>query len=214
MKHNSMGTSVFASSIAVAAVAAFIAAHPKQLNYYAEPQAYVSQAALHTVVQGFGQAFTAELAAFAAPDPAQFPVLVQIPSIKLAAPIENMGVNTKGEMDAPDGTGRAVGWYKDGAVPGALGSAVFDAHVFAAFSKLRFVKPGQDIFVTTAAGKKLHFIVTDSRVYKLGELPPSLLFAQNDARRLNLITCAGKPTKDGSTYDHRLVVYTKLVEES
>lgn len=140
------------------------------------------------------------------------PIRLIIPSIGLDAPVKDVGVNEIGEMDVPDGSSNQVGWYASGTVPGDVGSAVMDAHVFAAFAKLRYVKTGSDIYVIMKSGKKRHFIVRESLVYRLGQLSPDLLFNRTDARRLNLITCAGSPTVDGSTYDHRLVVYATLVQ--
>jgi LPXTG-site transpeptidase (sortase) family protein len=137
------------------------------------------------------------------------PARVLIPSIALDAPIQKVGVNAKGEVDVPDGSTNKVGWYAFGTVPGQTGSAILDAHVFAAFSKLRYVKVGSDIEIETVAGKTLRFTVTDSRVYNLSEVPLDYIFNRHDTQRLNLITCAGKPTSDGSTYDHRLVVYAE-----
>jgi sortase A len=137
------------------------------------------------------------------------PSHVSIPSIGLDSPIEALGVNAKGEMDVPDGKTSAVGWYQDGTVPGNVGSAVFDAHVFAAFSKLSAIKPGSDIYVTEGT-KTLHFVVAEARTYPLSALTPRVLFAQHDARRLNLITCAGTYVPALGTYDQRLVVYATL----
>jgi sortase (surface protein transpeptidase) len=138
------------------------------------------------------------------------PVRLIIPSIGLSAPIDSVGLNDKGEMDVPAGNSSEVGWYKYGTIPGNVGSAVIDAHVFAAFEDLRYLKVGAAVIVENANGERLEFTVNDSRVYKLGELTSGMLFGKRDARRLNLITCAGEPTADGSTYTHRLVVYTTL----
>jgi sortase (surface protein transpeptidase) len=113
-------------------------------------------------------------------------------------------------MEVPPGHSNDVGWYKNGTIPGNVGSAVIDAHVYAAFEKLRYVKVGSEVIVENANGERLKFVVNDSRVYKLGELTSGMLFGRRDARRLNLITCAGQPTADGNTYTHRLVVYTTL----
>ncbi len=142
---------------------------------------------------------------------AAHPVRLIIPSIGLNAPINAVGLNDKGEMDVPDGNSADVGWYKGGTIPGNVGSAVIDAHVFAAFEKLRYLKVGSEVYVENSAGERLTFVVNDSRVYQLGELTPGMLFGKKDSRRLNLITCAGEPTSDGSTYTHRLVVYTTRV---
>lgn len=139
------------------------------------------------------------------------PVRLIIPSIGLSAPVASVGLNEKGEMDVPDGNTSDVGWYKYGTIPGNIGSAVIDAHVYAAFEDLRSLKVGQSVIIENANGERLEFTVDDSRVYKLGELTSGMLFGKRDTRRLNLITCAGEPTADGSSYTHRLVVYTKIV---
>src|SRR6185312_1320562 len=77
------------------------------------------------------------------------PVRLDIPSISLSDTIIKVGTNAKGEMDVPPGNTSEVGWYDGGTVPGTVGSAVIDAHVFAAFSKLQKIKMGSDIYVTT-----------------------------------------------------------------
>ncbi len=142
------------------------------------------------------------------------PVRLVVPSIKLDTDIVGVGLNTKGEMDVPSGKTNNVGWYEDGANPGSLGSAVFDAHVFAAFARLRELKEGADIYVFQKSGNKLHFQVTDHKIYPLRAVPLAKLFLAQDTKRLNLITCAGSLTRDHSTYDHRLIVYTTLVEDA
>ncbi len=114
-------------------------------------------------------------------------------------------------MDVPSGNTDNVGWYKNGTVPGQLGSAVLDAHVFAAFKNLKNLLPGSDIYLLMNSGNFLHFITTDAKIYALNEFSSIPLFNLADTQRLNLITCSGSLTKDHSTYDHRLVVYTKLV---
>lgn len=140
-----------------------------------------------------------------------YPVRVIIPSIKLNSPIQGMGVNTKGELDVPSGKTNNVGWYKYGTKPGDVGSAVLDAHVFAAFAKLNKVTPGSDIYIVMSDGTKLHFKVDDAKTYALKNLSPYALFTPTSNRSLNLITCAGKLTADRSTYSHRLIVYTSFV---
>jgi sortase (surface protein transpeptidase) len=142
-----------------------------------------------------------------------YPVEVAVPSIQLDVPVIEVDVNAKGEMDVPDGNTNNVGWYKRGTIPGSTGSAVFDAHVFAALKNLRYAKPGDDIYVKTKSGKFLHFQIQESTVYKTADVPLQKLFNRNDAAYLNLITCAGKLTKDRSTYDHRLVDYAVLVDK-
>jgi LPXTG-site transpeptidase (sortase) family protein len=139
------------------------------------------------------------------------PVALRIPSIALNDTVVPVGLTNDGAMDVPPGNTNNVGWYKYGTVPGSVGSAVLDAHVFAAFSKLNKVKVGSDIYVRDSAGNERHFVVQDVQLYALADVPADVLFNRNDTERLNLITCAGALTKDHSTYTHRLVVYAALV---
>jgi LPXTG-site transpeptidase (sortase) family protein len=142
------------------------------------------------------------------------PERVIIPSIGLNAPIQDVGINALGQMDVPSASTKNVGWYEGGTVPGNMGSAVLDAHVIAAFANLYKVKVGGHIWIVTTNGTLLDFVVTDSEVNKVSDISPQSVFSENDGRYLNLITCAGKPLKGSSTYDHRLVVYAKLVAVS
>lgn len=146
------------------------------------------------------------------PDPLDNPTRLIIPSIKLDTDVQEVGVTSNGEMDVPDGKTKNVGWYRYGTIPGEIGSAVMDAHVYAAFAKLRYVKIGDDIYVTNGSGEKLHFRVTDSRVYALDEIPLAQIF-NSQGRHLNFITCARKFIPSLNTYSHRLVVYTELIED-
>ena len=143
--------------------------------------------------------------------PSGSPERLIIPSINLDSPIVGLGLNNKGEMDVTSGRTNKVGWYKDGVLPGLTGSAVLDAHVFAAFKNLDKVKPGDDIYVYTSTGQKLHFVADAAKTYALNKLSSTTLFGNRGTKGLNLITCAGSLTADRSTYDHRLIVFTNFV---
>ena len=77
----------------------------------------------------------------------QYPERLLVPSLDLNVAIQPVGQNSKGEMDVPSGSSSNVGWYKYGTMPGNVGSAVLDAHVFAVFKDLRYLKIGSSIFV-------------------------------------------------------------------
>jgi LPXTG-site transpeptidase (sortase) family protein len=121
-----------------------------------------------------------------------------------------MGTDQTGALEVPDGDTNNVGWYKRGTIPGNVGSAVFDAHVYAAFENLDDLEEGDKIYVITDKNELLRFSVEDAKTFKLSSLSSKTLFGNQGERGLNLITCAGKLTKDKSTYDHRLVVFTTL----
>ncbi|MBI2048646.1 MAG: class F sortase [Parcubacteria group bacterium] len=145
---------------------------------------------------------------YAAPYEIAQPMRLAIPSIKLDSPIEHVGLNEKGEMDVPSGTTNTVGWY--GVVPGETGSAVMDAHVYAAFKQLHEVREGETISVETDSGAVLHFVVMDVETYALDAVPREMLFARADGAWLNLITCAGAWNAARDTYNQRLIVFAKL----
>lgn len=141
-----------------------------------------------------------------------FPVAVRVPAISLNTSVIPIGLTATGAMDVPSGKTLLVGWWKDGATPGDKGSAVFDAHVFAAFQNLSKVQKGDDIYVVMHSGTLIHFVVEEVALYALDAVPRDTLFNRADSARLNLITCAGSFVADQNTYDHRLVVYTKRAQ--
>ncbi len=153
----------------------------------------------------------AEPATFPSSDVA-LPTRISIPAIKLNSPIEEMGINKKGEMDVPSGKTNTVGWYKDGTVPGQLGSAVLDAHVYAALKNLKNARVGGDIYISMSNGTALHYKITEKKTVSLKNVSGDELFNRASGRELHLITCAGTFSKKLNTYDKRLLVYAMLVE--
>jgi LPXTG-site transpeptidase (sortase) family protein len=138
------------------------------------------------------------------------PTSLSIPSIHLTAPIVPVGVNAVGQMDVPSGKGPAVGWYDRGPLPGTLGNAVLDAHVFAAFSHLTNVKVGDSIYVREGA-HSLRYVVESANTFPLTSLTSSQVFDARGGSTITLITCAGTYIPAENTYDHRLLVVARLV---
>ncbi len=138
---------------------------------------------------------------------------IVIPSIELDDVVINVGLNDKGEMAVPDGSTNNVGWWKDGTVPGQDGSAVMDAHVFAAFKRLHELAAGDDIYIINENAQKLHFVVDETKYYALADMPLEYIFHRAGGSHLDLITCAGTFQRSMGTYDHRLVVYSTLVND-
>lgn len=138
------------------------------------------------------------------------PTHLSIPAVSIDSPVIGVGTNAQGEMDVPDGKTNNVGWYKQGVKPGETGTAVFDAHVYAAFKKLSRVSVGDDIYLTAGDGTTLHYRVTRVATYALASLSSSTLFAPSNTRDINLITCAGTYVASSGTYDHRTIVSATL----
>ena len=144
------------------------------------------------------------------------PVRLQIPSLHIDALVQHVGITKTGNMGIPSNF-TDVAWYKYGPTPGQLGSAVIDGHVDnglglpGVFKKLGDLLPGDDVYVISQDGQRLHFVVKDLQSYIYNQAPNEFIFNRKDRARLNLITCEGTWLKAGRTYDRRLVVYTELV---
>jgi LPXTG-site transpeptidase (sortase) family protein len=143
------------------------------------------------------------------------PIHLTIPNAHVDTNIIDLGVTSKGNLDVP-GNYTEVGWYKYGARPGEIGSAVLDGHVDnggsipGPFKHLRDLKAGDDIYVSMSDGKVLHYKVTVSQVYPLSQFPGEMVFNQTGDRYLKIITCHGKFVPKLGTYDQRLIVTAVL----
>jgi len=146
-----------------------------------------------------------------------FPKRLYIPKIDVQSTIEQVGLDAQKRMDVPK-LDMDVGWYKLGVKPGAQGSAVIAGHfdtklgVPAVFYRLSELEEGDTIFVDDSSGKRQTFIVSKTASYDDAEFPINLVFTQNDAKRLNLITCAGDFNREERNYTKRLVVFSILKE--
>jgi sortase A len=146
-----------------------------------------------------------------------YPQTLIIPRMNVAAPVIAMGLE-EGRMAVPNNY-TEVGWYKYGTIPGNVGSAVMGAHVDdggrtnGLFKNLKILTIGDDIYVTDTNGNKLHFRVTERKVYDRKTQVTDYVFARNDKARLNLITCHGTFLPRENTYNQRLVIFAELVSK-
>jgi sortase (surface protein transpeptidase) len=147
-----------------------------------------------------------------------YPVHVSIPASTLDADIEKIGLVGEHQIAAPSHFSE-VGWYKYGAVPGQVGTALLAGHLDnglgldGAFKHLSSLSKGDVITVTTASSTVLHFTVDRTEIFPYDSVPTDTLLGTSvtDGKaHLVLITCEGKWTHDpieGMTYDHRFVVF-------
>lgn len=147
------------------------------------------------------------------------PMRLKIPSLGIDADVQSVGINGKGNMASP-GNFTDVGWYSGGPLPGQVGSAVIDGHVDnglgmnGVFKHLGEIQIGDEIVVSTLSGRELHFVVEEIAPYPYTAVPLERLFLRADMPRLNLVTCEGRWVKRDDTYDHRLVIYARLMDSS
>ncbi len=166
--------------------------------------------------------------------PVAVPLEVQIPALKINAPVLGVGLSETNAMASPVGMAmddpiwQTVFWYRGGGIPGDVGTATMAGHfdddlgrpaVFAFLSDLQI---GDVIIVKDKrSGLKIPFIVTEMATYTDQEAAaPDVLArvfgtpAVNGAESLSvsdqlshltLITCGGAWTE--GTFDRRLVIY-------
>lgn len=147
--------------------------------------------------------------------PGGWPTSISIPPIKVNASIEHLALNGPKAVDAPFRWGD-VGWYDLSARPGAVGHAIMFGHLDstccpAVFWQLKDVKRGQSIWVRYKSKSLLHFRVMWAKDYPDTALPTKFMYGSTTQRGMILFTCAGVFHYDGTGYDHKIVVYARLV---
>jgi LPXTG-site transpeptidase (sortase) family protein len=154
-----------------------------------------------------------------APLPVGIPLTIQIPSIGEDGPIVPTSTDSQGKMLMPESWYENA-WYngQDSTKPGEKGNAVIAGHLDTIFGtaghffNLMNIKVGDEVYVKDDLGQTHGFYVTDKQIYEYDKVPLDQVFGKTDAKNLNLITCTGWYNPAQHNYDHRLVVFTKLIE--
>lgn len=135
------------------------------------------------------------------------PTRVVIPALDVAAPV--LPISTIGDTLVPPADPQELGWWADGAKPGAkTGSALVTGHTVhtggGALDDLESLERGDAVVVHTRADR-IRFTVDRVRVYRKGRVADDAgrLFSQESPGRLVLITCEDW---DGSRYLSNVVV--------
>jgi len=140
------------------------------------------------------------------------PTQIEIPSIKVNARIESVGITKDNVMEAPVGPSN-VGWYSLGFIPGSNGSSVMSGHFGwknnepAVFDNLYKIKKGDEIFIKNSNEKIVVFIVKETKVYNLNADTTNIFISDDGLSHLNLITCSGIWDSKLKTHSDRLVVF-------
>lgn len=149
--------------------------------------------------------------------PDNYPALLLIPKISVRAHVQYVGITSKGMMAVPSNF-TDVAWYKDGVIPGSVGTAVIDGHLDdglglpAVFWSLSKLSSGDEIDIITKDKKTLRFAVSEINLYDNNDpQAPSEIFSQSDKTVIRLITCDGTWSQDQKTYSKRLVVSAELM---
>lgn len=155
--------------------------------------------------------------------PNTYPTRLIIPSLLINANVQHVGLNAAGNIRTPDNF-TDVAWYTGSAVPGRPGVALIDGHVdnglglAGVFKHLNTIKVGDAVDVLTNKGVTVHFVVTNIAAYNYQDVPMAMILggagtsAAVTTPTLRLITCDGTWVPGQLTYNERLVVTAKLVQ--
>jgi len=163
------------------------------------------------------------------------PLELQLPSLRLTAPVLGVGLNSKNVMDTPMGSAndpvwQKVFWYRGSGTPGDATTATIAGHVDdvlgrpAIFARLKDLRVGDTVTVRdTRTGLAVDFLVTRTITYTLKQTVDPAVLAQiygsgpvagqgpqpspDGLSHLTLITCTGNWIGSAGTFDHRLAVY-------
>jgi LPXTG-site transpeptidase (sortase) family protein len=142
------------------------------------------------------------------------PSRLRIPSISVDAPVAGVGLLKDGSMAVPDNLWSSA-WLSSSARPGQTGKAVIAGHrgigTPGLFSHLENVRDGDRIHVSDAGGGELVYEVTSVALLDLSVATQIQVFGPTPLQQLVLITCFGEYSNRTRTYDHRLVVFSKLL---
>ena len=147
--------------------------------------------------------------------PAGWPKTLSIPRFAVRAAVEAVKFTTTADVKAPYKWGD-VAWYNRGPRPGERGRATIFGHLDsvccpAVFWQLHSMHAGDVVQVAYKTGKILKFRVMWQATYLNARMPVKFMFGRTNDHGLSLITCAGVFHRDGTGYDHKLVVYTRLI---
>ncbi|SDL16274.1 class F sortase [Streptomyces indicus] len=143
-----------------------------------------------------------------------------IPSIKVDADLDTVGLDSSGAMQTPPfDKPMEASWYKDGPTPGEKGAAAIAGHMDtpqvekAVFYNLKDLKKDQEIDIRREDGTTAVFKVDDVETYKKADFPTDKVYGKTDRAELRLITCGGDLTKDRH-WDSNVVVFAHLTGET
>ena len=185
-----------------------------------------------SAVRGDSAPATGDMAAVGRPPDAELPPVsqpltqsgprrVDIPVIRVQAPVVARGLDAHGAIEPPPfGQPGAVGWYAAGVKPGAAGTALLVGHVDTrtgpgVFYKLSSLRPGAAVRVVRDDGRVAEFTVEDVQVLPRNGFDARQAYGPRQPGRaeLRLITCGGVYDRASHAYSANVVVSAYLTGE-
>jgi sortase (surface protein transpeptidase) len=184
---------------------------------------------LFAVAAGLGAATNLDLSdLFRGPDkppPRAFPVLepsrpvrLTIPSIKVEAPILDVGRAKDGTVDVPPlKRHNEAGWFDEGPTPGQFGPALIVGHADtrsgpSIFHDLGRLKPGQRVEVLRSDHRVAVFEINSVEHFGKAKLPIQRVYGDYSRPSLRLVTCGGTWLGGAQGYSDNVIVFASLVD--
>lgn len=146
------------------------------------------------------------------------PRQIKIPKITAEGYIQKVGKDQNNSIAVPTNI-HFAGWYVGSVRPGEKGLSIIDGHLGGRyspgiFSKLNNLTKGDQITVEFGDKSIRQFVIVEKKTVKLAQ-SAAVLFEkkQNIERQLNLITCDGNYVQSSKTYDNRLIIISKALND-
>ena len=198
--------------LVMVAIGAFIVAHALGAGSKLPPAA----AQEIPVTVGTAVPFAPNPASVAAPLPASSPMTIEIPAVKVNAPVSNLDLNKDGTIQVPPlSDHNLAGWYDRSVMPGARGTSVILGHVDdyagpSVFYNVKNLRKGDAIYVNRADGVTAEFAVDGVQKAAKTNFPTSDVYGNVPYPALRLVTCGGPFNAKTGEYLDSIVVYAHL----
>ncbi|MGH9011808.1 MAG: class F sortase, partial [Acidimicrobiia bacterium] len=141
-------------------------------------------------------------------------VRIEIPSIRVGAPVDATGLNGDGTLAVPGDFAR-TSYYTGRPVPGDPGPAIIIGHVDgrggpAVFYRLRELRPGSEVLVHRADRSVVTFVVERSKQVPKNAFPTDEVYGPTPGPTLRLITCGGSFDRRTGHYRDNTVVFLRM----
>ncbi len=145
------------------------------------------------------------------------PVRIEIPALRVSAPVMRLGVAASGAIQVPPLAHHDLaGWYDRSVTPGQRGSSVILGHVnsftgTSVFFSIKTLRPGNRVSVLRANGSTAVFAVNGVQKIAKSVFPASEVYGNVSFPSLRLVTCGGPFDTATRQYLDNVVVYAHLI---
>lgn len=142
------------------------------------------------------------------------PVRVEIPGIGVSSTLEELELNSAGEMEVPADPDKA-GWFTPAPPPGVPGVSVISGHVTwnqdpVVFFRLGDLRAGDKIRVQRADGVTAVFTVERIGEFAKSTFPTKAVYTPTEGAGIRLITCGGQYDDVNNRYLSNVIVWATM----